>query len=56
MLTGGEIGIRTLVTLSRPTDFESGPFNHSGISPRGSIVRKVFGLVNFLLFFIEKNM
>ena len=31
--SGGEIGIRTLVTLTHPTDFESGPFNRSGISP-----------------------
>ena len=30
---GGEIGIRTLVTLTHPTDFESGPFDRSGISP-----------------------
>ncbi len=32
-VNGGEIGIRTLVALSHPTDFESGPFNRSGISP-----------------------
>ena len=30
---GGEIGIRTLGTLTRTTVFETAPFDHSGISP-----------------------
>ncbi len=30
---GGEIGIRTLDTVPRIPDFESGAFDHSAISP-----------------------
>ena len=32
--SGGERGIRTPGTASGTTDFESAPFDHSGISPR----------------------
>jgi hypothetical protein len=35
---GGEGGIRTLGTLSRTPDFESGTFDHSATSPRGCMV------------------
>lgn len=31
---GGGRGIRTLVGLASPTDFESGPFSLSGIPPQ----------------------
>ena len=31
--SGGETGIRTLGTVNRTLDFESSPFDHSGISP-----------------------
>lgn len=42
---GGETGIRTLDTASRIADFESAPFDHSGISPdEGKVI----------LFFPEK--
>ncbi len=34
MKLGGEIGIRTLGTHMSTPDFESGPFDHSGISPK----------------------
>ncbi|GEM_PF-6576848 len=33
-LNGGGRGIRTLVGLAPPTDFESGPFSLSGIPPQ----------------------
>ncbi len=33
-LNGGGRGIRTLVGLASPTDFESGPFSLSGIPPQ----------------------
>lgn len=33
---GGETGIRTLGTREGSTVFETAPFDHSGISPRGS--------------------
>ena len=33
LMDGGEGGIRTLGTLARTPDFESGPFNRSGTSP-----------------------
>ncbi len=33
LLIGGERGIRTLGTSKGTTDFESAPFDHSGISP-----------------------
>ena len=33
--SGGGTGIRTLGTLARTTVFETAPFNHSGIPPRG---------------------
>jgi hypothetical protein len=32
--SGGEVGIRTLGTVSRTPVFETGPFDHSGTSPR----------------------
>ncbi len=32
-LKSGERGIRTLGTVTRTHDFESSPFDHSGISP-----------------------
>lgn len=32
---GGETGIRTLGGIAATIDFESIPFGHSGISPRG---------------------
>ncbi len=35
---GGETGIRTLGGIAATIDFESIPFGHSGISPRGIIV------------------
>ncbi len=35
---GGETGIRTLGGIAATIDFESIPFGHSGISPRGFIV------------------
>ena len=34
--SGGEGGIRTLGTLTRTPDFESGTFDHSATSPKGS--------------------
>lgn len=33
---GGEIGIRTLGAIADTTDFESVPFDHSGISPKSA--------------------
>ena len=36
---GGEGGIRTHGTLARTPDFESGPFGHSGTSPRNRVGR-----------------
>ena len=38
---GGEIGIRTLGTLTRTTVFETAPFDHSGISPHISSILTV---------------
>src|SRR5690349_11570515 len=37
-LSGGEGGIRTHGTLTRTPDFESGTFDHSATSPKGSRV------------------
>lgn len=37
-MCGGETGIRTLGGIAATIDFESIPFGHSGISPRGFIV------------------
>jgi hypothetical protein len=42
---GGETGIRTLGGIATTIDFESIPFGHSGISPRGFILTEP-GLVN----------
>ena len=35
LINGGETGIRTLGGIAATIDFESIPFGHSGISPRG---------------------
>src|SRR5690606_23018699 len=37
-LSGGEGGIRTLDTLARMPDFESGTFTHSATSPKPAIL------------------
>ncbi len=44
---GGERGIRTLGTSKGTTDFESAPFDHSGTSPKQTIIlnRNTFHLL-----------
>ena len=37
-IAGGEGGIRTHGAASRPIDFESIPFDHSGTSPHGKVL------------------
>ena len=36
---GGETGIRTLGGLTPTTVFETAPFDHSGTSPQGAVLR-----------------
>ena len=38
LFIGGERGIRTLGTSKGTTDFESAPFDHSGTSPKQTII------------------
>ena len=37
--SGGETGIRTLGGLTPTTVFETAPFDHSGSSPQGTVLR-----------------
>jgi hypothetical protein len=45
-VAGGEGGIRTHGTVTRTPDFESGPFDHSGTSPRNADWAQVTGFQN----------
>ena len=50
----GERGIRTLGTIARALDFESSPFDHSGISPKNAAkMRSFFEKLLFVRTFFE---